>query len=89
MSQPVWENRLSWASKNTELNFGLVVKKSLSIFGSIGSTEGFKKTMRIIETNNCNISKMITRIVPLQKAEEYFKTQLTLSKDIKVLIDLK
>ena len=34
------------------------------------------------------ISKIITRIVPLEKAEEYFKTQLNVSKDIKVLIDL-
>lgn len=75
--------------KITELDFGLVVKKSLSIFGSIGSTGGFEKAINIIEKNKVNISKIITRIVPLQKAEEYFKTQLKSSKDIKVLIDLK
>jgi L-iditol 2-dehydrogenase len=75
--------------KITELDFGLVVRKSLSIFGSIGSTGGFEKAIKIIEKNNVNISKIITRIVPLEKAEEYFKTQLKLSKDIKVLIDLK
>jgi L-idonate 5-dehydrogenase len=75
--------------KITELDFGLVVKKSLSIFGSIGSTGGFKKAIKIIENNHVDISKIITRIVPLQKTEAYFKTQLKLSKDIKVLIDLK
>jgi threonine dehydrogenase-like Zn-dependent dehydrogenase len=35
--------------KITELDFGLVVRKSLSIFGSIGSTGGFEKAIKIIE----------------------------------------
>lgn len=75
--------------KITELDFGLVMKKSLSILGSMGSTGGFEKAIKIIENNYVNISKLITRIVPLGKAEEYFKTQLKSSKDIKVLIDLE
>lgn len=75
--------------KSTELDLGLVMKKSLSILGSMGSTGGFEKAIKIIENNYVNISKLITRIVPLEKAEEYFKTQLMSSKDIKVLIDLE
>jgi len=74
--------------KNSEVDFGMVVKKSLSILGSIGSTGGFEKAIRIIEQNHDNISKVITRTVPLEKVEEFFKTQLAASRDIKVIIDL-
>lgn len=74
--------------KPTEVDFGVVVKKSLSIFASNGSTGGFEKAIKIIEKNYVNISKIITRVVPVEKAEEYFKNQLKTSKDLKVLIDL-
>ncbi|MCL6477488.1 MAG: alcohol dehydrogenase catalytic domain-containing protein [Peptococcaceae bacterium] len=74
--------------KNTELDFGMVIKKSLSIFGSIGSTGGFEKAIQIIKKNHSNISKMITKIVPIDKAGHFFKNELQSSKNIKVLIDL-
>ena len=72
-----------------EVDFGSVVRKSLSIHASNGSTGGFEKAIEIIEKNYVNISKAITKIVPLKEAEEYFRTRLPLTKEIKVLIDLE
>jgi len=75
--------------KNVELDFGMVMKKSLSIITSIGSAGGFEQAIKIIEKNHENISKMVTRIVPIDTAEQYFKNELKSSAtDLKVLIDL-
>ncbi len=74
--------------KQIELDFGLVMKKSLTIITSIGSTGGFEEAIKIVEKHFENVEKVISRIVPLAQVEKYFATELENPKDIKVVIDL-
>lgn len=74
--------------KTVSLDFGLAIKKSLSIIASLGSTGGFEEAVQIIQNNQSVVSKLITRVVPLEKAQEYFQDDLGCPQDIKVLIDL-
>lgn len=71
-----------------ELDFSLIMKKSLTIVTSIGSTGGFERAIQIIEKHYRNVQKLITRIVEISEAEEYFTTDLRRRNDVKVLIDL-
>jgi len=75
--------------KTLELDFGTVIKKSLTLLASIGSTGGFEKAIEIIRVHPEQVSKLITRIVPIDESPEYFATSLLKSADIKVLIDLR
>lgn len=74
--------------KKVELDFGIIIKKSLRIFGSIGGTGGFEQALRMIGKNRKAISKIITRVVPLEKAEGFFVNELDTSRNIKIVIDL-
>ena len=74
--------------KTLELDFGTAIKKSLTLLASIGSTGGFEKAIEIIREHPEQVSRLITRTVPLAEAPGYFSTDLLKSSDIKVLIDL-
>lgn len=74
--------------KTVNLDLGLAMKKSLSILASLGSTGGFEEAIQLISKNQSVVSKLITRVVPLEQAPEYFHKDLACSRDIKVLIDL-
>jgi 2-desacetyl-2-hydroxyethyl bacteriochlorophyllide A dehydrogenase len=74
--------------KTVNLDFGLAMKKSLSIIASLGSTGGFEEAIQIIHKNQSVVSKLITRVVPLEKTPEFFQSDLACPQDIKVLIDL-
>ncbi|MCR5665282.1 MAG: alcohol dehydrogenase catalytic domain-containing protein [Eubacterium sp.] len=74
--------------KEMQYDFGTVVKKSLTINASNGSTGGFDKAMEIIQKNERYIKQMITDIVPFEKAPDYFRESIMAKDNIKVLIDL-
>ncbi|SDB11836.1 zinc-dependent alcohol dehydrogenase [Eubacterium oxidoreducens] len=74
--------------KEISYDFGTVVKKSLTIHASNGSTGGFMEAMEIIKENEEYISKMITEIVPFEEAPRYFEESILTKDNIKVLIDL-
>lgn len=71
-----------------EMDFGLVMKKSLTISASMGSTGGFEGAIGIIAKYPSEVSKIITRVVPLASAARYFQESGPSSSDLKVLIDL-
>ena len=71
------------------LDFSLIMKKSLTIITSIGSTGGFEKAIDIIEKNYENVQKLITGIISLDEVEDFFSSRVGKADDIKVLIDLK
>jgi threonine dehydrogenase-like Zn-dependent dehydrogenase len=71
-----------------ELDCGTLVKKSLNLLGSNGSTGGFDQAIDTIQSRTDLVSKIITRIVPLSKAETFFRDDLHRESNIKILIDL-
>nr|WP_320132923.1 alcohol dehydrogenase catalytic domain-containing protein [uncultured Holophaga sp.] len=71
-----------------ELDFGLVMKKSLTLAASMGSTGGFEEAARIIAANREAVSKVVTRIVPMGEAVSYLKEGRPCPADLKVVIDL-
>jgi threonine dehydrogenase-like Zn-dependent dehydrogenase len=75
--------------KKIQLDFSLVMKKSLTIITSIGSTGGFEKAIEIIKRHQFNVAKLITKIVSLDEVEHLFAKNVDDRKDIKTLIDLK
>jgi 2-desacetyl-2-hydroxyethyl bacteriochlorophyllide A dehydrogenase len=88
LSNPIGKIVCIGHQKNIDIDFGLVMKKSLSIITSIGSSGGFEEAIKILEKHFANAVKLITHIVPMDKAEEYFETRLDNPEDVKVLIDL-
>ncbi|MBU3093405.1 alcohol dehydrogenase catalytic domain-containing protein [Clostridium sp. CF011] len=72
-----------------DLDFGTVIKKALSVYGSIGGTGGFEKAIQIIEKNSENISKVITETIPLDDVEKEFIDGLKISDNIKIAINLQ
>jgi L-iditol 2-dehydrogenase len=74
--------------QKAEMDAGMVVRKSLTVIGSHGGTGGFERAIKIIEENWTSVAKMITKVVPLGEAEEFFRSQLESGKETKVLIDL-
>jgi len=71
-----------------ELDFGLVMKKSLTISASMGSTGGFEKAIQAIARHHVAVSRIITRVVPITGVEHHFRENLGCNSDLKVLIDL-
>jgi len=71
-----------------ELDCGMLVKKSLNLLGSIGSSGGFGRAIETIEARTDLVARMITRIVPLAEAETFFRNDLDREQNIKILIDL-
>lgn len=73
--------------KPAELDFGEVIKKSLTIHASNGSTGGFEKALQIIEKRREQVSGLITATVPLAEAPAFMARQES-KNNIKVVIDL-
>lgn len=63
-------------------------KKSLNIIGSIGGTGGFQEAIRIIERNEKCITKLITRMVPIDLVQHFFSKELDLQKNVKIVIEM-
>ncbi|MBP2654788.1 MAG: hypothetical protein H6Q73_2357 [Firmicutes bacterium] len=70
------------------LDFGLIMKKSLTISANIGSTGGFEQALKIISHYSPHINKIISRVLTLETINTYFTSEISSMKDIKVLIDL-
>ncbi|WP_342481081.1 alcohol dehydrogenase catalytic domain-containing protein [Paenibacillus sp. FSL L8-0340] len=70
------------------IDFGMVIKKSLNIIGSIGGTGGFQEAIRIIERNEKCITKLITRMVPIDSVQHFFSKELDLQKNVKIVIEM-
>lgn len=71
-----------------ELDCGALVKKSLNLLGSIGSSGGFETAIDIIQSRTPLVARMITRTVALADAEAFFRNDLDREQNIKILIDL-
>jgi threonine dehydrogenase-like Zn-dependent dehydrogenase len=72
-----------------ELDGGLLIKKSLTLMGSIGSSGGFERAINTIQSRIGLVNKMITRTVELSEAEAFFRNDLHRESNIKILIDLR
>lgn len=70
------------------INAGLLIQKSLNLMGSIGSAGGFPKAIEAIGRQPEIVAKMITRLVPLTEAVEFFEKKLDHEANVKILIDL-
>lgn len=75
--------------KTVELDFGAVMKKSLTIHASNGSTGGFEKAMEIIVKRQDVISRLITKTILLDDAPAYIANRMQKETNIKVVIDLR
>lgn len=71
-----------------EIDGGALIKKSLNLLGSIGSSGGFEKAIAAIQAHLPIVQKMITRTVPISGAEAFFKNDLDREVNVKVVIDL-
>lgn len=75
--------------KEVALDFGAVIKKSLTLHASNGSTGGFEKAMDIIAKRNDIVGRLITKTVPLEEAPDYIANRMKDEQNIKVVIDLR
>lgn len=75
--------------KKTELDFGAVIAKSLTIHASNGSTGDFGKAMQIIMKHQAIVNRLITATVKLADAADYIANDMQNAKNIKVVIDLR
>ena len=71
-----------------EVDGGALIKKSLTIIGSIGSSGGFEKAIAAIHAHRPIVAKMITRTVPIADAQLFFTRDLDHEVNVKVVIDL-
>jgi len=71
-----------------EFDCGALVKKSLNLLGSIGSSGGFERAIEIVQSRTPLVARMITRTVALADAETFFRDDLDREQNIKILIDL-
>lgn len=74
--------------KTVEVDFGAIIKKSLTLHASNGSTGGFEKAMEIIQKRRDIDRRLITKIVPLAEAPAYIAGPMKDETNIKVVIDL-
>lgn len=70
------------------LDFGLVMRKSLTIVASLGSCGGFERSIEIITKQHDLIRRMITRRLALDEVPAYFALERETTQDVKVVIDL-
>lgn len=75
--------------KPAELDFGEIIKKSLTIYASNGSTGGFERALGTISKHKDLVSKLITTTIPLAEAPDYISKQKHTHNNIKVVIDLR
>ncbi len=73
----------------SEVDFGAIVKKSLTVHASHGSTGGFEDAIRIIQKQPDIVRRLITRMVPLDDAPGYISDVMPHERNIKVVIDLR
>jgi threonine dehydrogenase-like Zn-dependent dehydrogenase len=71
-----------------QVDGGALIKKSLNIVGSIGSSGGFARAVSAIPAHRSIVDKMITRVVPLADAPAFFLNDLDREVNVKILIDL-
>ncbi len=71
-----------------EFDFGTVVKKSLTIHASNGSTGGFPRAMEQIIAYAPYVEQMIQAVIPFSESENLFENKALFASAIKVLIDL-
>jgi threonine dehydrogenase-like Zn-dependent dehydrogenase len=71
-----------------EIDGGALIKKSLNIIGSIGSSGGFEMAITAIQSHRVIVEKMITRTLPIAHAESFFRNDLDREVNVKVVIDL-
>jgi threonine dehydrogenase-like Zn-dependent dehydrogenase len=69
-------------------DFGLVLRKSLSIVASLGSCGGFERAIDIISERHDLIKRMITRRLAMDDVPAYLAREQSSAQDVKVLIDL-
>lgn len=72
-----------------ELDFSEMMRKSLTVISSLGSTGGFEKAIQIVAKHYLKVQKLITRVVDLDQVELFFKEELGQGHNIKVIIDMK
>jgi threonine dehydrogenase-like Zn-dependent dehydrogenase len=71
-----------------EIDGGALIKKSINLIGSIGSSGGFEKAVAAIPVHLAIVEKMITRTVPIENAPSYFENDLDREVNVKIVIDL-
>lgn len=73
--------------KLPEVDFNLVVRKGITVFGSWGwNVDEFKQSLGLIVEGKIDRSPLITHKFPLEKAAEAYETQLNAREAIKVMI---
>ena len=73
--------------KFPEVDFNLMVRKGITIYGSWGwNVEEFKKSIDLIAEGKVDRKPLITHQFPLEKAAEAYETQLNAKEAIKVII---
>ena len=98
-SRAALQNAVNWANpcgkiicvghqKMVEFDFSVVMKKSLTLISSIGSTGGFERAIEITEKYYTYIEKLVTRTLTLDEVKKFFSTELGSNDDVKVVIDL-
>lgn len=73
---------------SVNVDFGLVMRKSLNIVASLGSCGGFERAIDIVTRRHGLISRMITRRLALDEVPAYFAQKQGTAQDVKVMIDL-
>ncbi len=74
--------------KKMEVDLPLIMKKSLTLISSIGSTGGFELAAKIVAKHFNNVNKLITRIIKIDDLPATLSQNKNFSSDIKVLINL-
>ena len=75
--------------RNFEINYNLVVNKSLTLLGSFGDAtviSDFAQALELIVSGKVDRKPLITHEFPLDKAKEAYDTQLKAEEAIKVMI---
>jgi 2-desacetyl-2-hydroxyethyl bacteriochlorophyllide A dehydrogenase len=73
--------------KFPEVDFNLMVRKGITIYGSWGwNIEEFKQSLDLIADGKVDRKPLITHQFPLEKAVEAYETQLNAKEAIKVMI---
>jgi len=73
--------------KPPEVDFNLVVRKGITVFGSWAWTpEEFKESLELIASGKIDRKPLISHRFPVDQAKEAYETQLTAAEAVKVMI---
>jgi 2-desacetyl-2-hydroxyethyl bacteriochlorophyllide A dehydrogenase len=73
--------------KRPEIDFTLVVRKGITIFGSWAWVpEEFKESMKLIQSGKIDRKPLISHRFPIHQAKDAYETQLKAEKSVKVMI---